>query len=154
MNSRIVRVFRYLDDLDCFVVSEEYASLAEHLGLIEWSVVVWIGRLFTLDNDYGEHWFDNWHLREEREADDARLGLTGDELLIIDPQRFEDGRDGPCHLAVGRVVSAPEFAAQGGDGQKQVLELSTIPMSRMWRWLRPPDISGHNGPRDEGGEPP
>jgi hypothetical protein len=116
MASRKVRVFRYLDDLDCFVVSEEYARLAEHLGLVEWSSVVWIGRLFTLDNDYGEHWFDNWHLREEREADAARLGLASDELLIIDPQHFEDGRDGPCH--------PPEFRKRFWTDVLHSLELS------------------------------
>ena len=97
MTPKTIRIFRYLDDLDCFVVSDEYANLAEHLGLVEWSAVVWIGRLFTLDNDYGEHWFDNWHLREELEAEAVRRGLSTDDLLIIDPQRFADGRDGPCH---------------------------------------------------------
>jgi hypothetical protein len=25
--------------------------------------VVWIARLSILDNDSGEHWFDNWELR-------------------------------------------------------------------------------------------
>lgn len=70
------KIFRYLDDLDCFVVSEEYQRLADQLGLTEWSPVVWIGRLFTLDNDYGEHWFDNWHLREPLEEAAAQRGLS------------------------------------------------------------------------------
>lgn len=52
-----VKIFRYLDDLDCFVVSDEYRAIADQLGLTEWSPVVWIGRLFSFDNDYGEHWF-------------------------------------------------------------------------------------------------
>ncbi len=92
-----VTIFQYLPDLDCFVVSEEYRRIADQLGLAEWTPVVWIGRLFTLDNDYGEHWFDNWHLREPLAAAAERRNLTEDELLIIDPERFQDGKDGPCH---------------------------------------------------------
>ncbi len=88
-----MRVFRYLDDLDAFVVDETYREIAEALGLAEWSPVVWVGRLFSLDNDFGEHWFDNWDLREQK-------GLS-EEYLIIDPNRFKDDRDGPCH--------SPEF---------------------------------------------
>jgi hypothetical protein len=92
-----VKIFRYIEELDAFVVTADYQRLAETLGLVEWTPVVWIGRLFTQDNDFGEHWFDNWELREER-GDRARaLGFAEHELLIIDPQRFQDGRDGPCH---------------------------------------------------------
>ncbi len=91
MHSHAVRVFRYLDDLDAFVVAETYKDIAETLGLTEWTPVVWIGRLFSLDNDWGEHWFDNGELREEK-------GLSED-YLIVDPERFKDGRDGPCHSA-------------------------------------------------------
>ena len=91
------KIFRYLDDLDCFVVSDKYRCIADQLGLTEWSPVVWIGQLFTLDNDYGEHWFDNWHLREPLEAESMRHGLTEEDLLIIDPERFQNGKDGPCH---------------------------------------------------------
>jgi hypothetical protein len=43
-----IRIFRYLDDLDCFVVSDKYRRIADQLGLTEWSPVGWIGRLFTL----------------------------------------------------------------------------------------------------------
>jgi hypothetical protein len=92
-----IKIFRYLADLDCFVVSDEYQRIADQLGLFEWSPVVWIGRLFTLDNDYGEHWFDNWHLREPLEEAAAQRGLSYEELLIIDPERFQNGKDGPCH---------------------------------------------------------
>lgn len=92
-----IKIFRYLDDLDCFLVSDQYQRIATQLGLIEWSPVVWIGRLFTLDNDYGEHWFDNWHLREPLEDAAAQRGLAADELLIIDPDRFQNAKDGPCH---------------------------------------------------------
>lgn len=102
MNSKTIAIFRYLDDLDCFVVSDEYRQIAEQLGLIEWSPVVWIGRLFMLDNDYGEHWFDNWELREQLGPEAARLGLVSEELLIIDPERFQNGRDGPCHSPEAR----------------------------------------------------
>ena len=92
-----VRIFCYIEELDAFVATDEYNRLATALGLSEWHPVVWIGRLFTLDNDYGEHWFDNWELREEREERAQEMGLNAHDLLIINPQRFQDGRDGPCH---------------------------------------------------------
>lgn len=94
-----IRVFRYIPDLDAFTVTDEYRDIAEDLGLAEWTPVVWIGRLFILDNDFGEHWFDNWDLRAERRADAEKLGYDADDLLFVDPDRFEDGRDGPCHTA-------------------------------------------------------
>jgi hypothetical protein len=80
MSLKTVKIFQYLDDLDCFVVSDAYRGIADQLGLTEWSPVVWIGRLFTLDNAYGEHWFDNWHLREQLELEAAQRGLS-DEVL-------------------------------------------------------------------------
>ncbi len=92
-----IRVFRYVEPLDAFLVTDEYRSLAEQLGLAEWHPVVWIGRLFTLDNDYGEHWFDNWEEREAHATQAAELGIDSDELLIIVPERFANGDDGPCH---------------------------------------------------------
>ena len=85
----MIRIFKHLPEIDAFVVTEEYREIADTLGLSEWHPAVWIGRLFILDNDFGEHWFDNWDAREER-------GLT-EEHLVIDPSRFKDGRDGPCH---------------------------------------------------------
>ena len=48
-----VRVFNYIEQLDAFVATDQYHDLAERLGLIEWNPVVWVGRLFTLDNDDG-----------------------------------------------------------------------------------------------------
>ncbi len=66
-----LKIFRYLAELDCFVVTEEYRRLADYLGLTEWHPAVWIGRLLILDNDYGEHWFDNWDLREAKKAEFA-----------------------------------------------------------------------------------
>jgi hypothetical protein len=97
MSGRTVRIFDYLPDLDCFVISSAYRQIAHELGLSEWHPAVWIGRLFMLDNDYGEHWFDNWHLREQLEPAAARHGLRAEELMIVDPERFQNGTDGPCH---------------------------------------------------------
>ncbi len=96
---RRIRVFDFVSELDAFRVTAEYQRLADELGLSEWNPVVWIGRLFTLDNDFGEHWFDNWDERAAL-ADRARgLGIAVDEeeLMVVVPERFEDGRDGPCH---------------------------------------------------------
>ncbi len=94
-----LRIFHYLAELDCFVVTDEYRRVADALGLTEWHPVVWIGRLFTLDNDYGEHWFDNWDLRETREQAATKLGLDSSDLMVIDPARFSNNQDGPCHSA-------------------------------------------------------
>lgn len=94
-----IRVFRYAEEVDAFVVTPEFQRLAERLGLVEWHPAVWIGRLFIMDNDFGEHWFDNWDEREAREAKAEELGLDSSELMIVVPDRFQDGRDGPCHPA-------------------------------------------------------
>lgn len=95
----VVRVFRYIEELDAFLPTEEYAELAHYLGIAEWNPVVWIGRLFRLDNDVGEHWFDNWDLREAKQEQAEALGIDASELLIVDPDWFQDGADGPCHTA-------------------------------------------------------
>ena len=95
--SKTIRVFKRIPELDCFIVDDSFAKISEYLGLTEWTPVVWIGRLFTLDNDLGEHWFDNWHLRDELSEHAAKLGYDSGQLLIIDPARFQDGKDGPCH---------------------------------------------------------
>ena len=92
-----VRVFEYLDRLDAFVVTDEYSLLAEQLGLAEWNPVVWIGRLFALDNDYGEHWFDNWDERAALEDEARESGIPSERLMIVVPGRFENGENGPCH---------------------------------------------------------
>lgn len=94
-----VRIFRYLPEVDAFIVTAEYGALAEDLGLAEWNPVVWIGRLFALDNDYGEHWFDNGDARDARRARSAEVGLDANALLVVDPARFANGADGPCHSA-------------------------------------------------------
>ena len=93
----IIRVFKYIEDLDAFLVTDEFSNLADRLNLTEWHPVVWIGRLFTMDNDVGEHWFDNWDEREAREAKAQALGIESHGLMVVVADRFEDGRDGPCH---------------------------------------------------------
>ena len=51
--------------------------------------------------------------------------LVNVRLLIIDPQRFEDGRDGPCHAAprgddVHRLLRAAEGERRVEDRQQGV----------------------------------
>jgi hypothetical protein len=97
MTPTSLKIFQYISDLDCFVVTEQYRALADYLGLAEWNPVVWIGRLFLLDNDYGEHWFDNWELRDQLRLEAEQRHIAYEDLLIIDPDRFQNGADGPCH---------------------------------------------------------
>lgn len=78
--------------------------MADTLGLTEWNEVVWIGRFFLLDNDVGEHGFDNWDLREPLETKAAELGLDTTELFILDPDRFKNDIDGPCHTGEERIL--------------------------------------------------
>ena len=88
-----IKVFAYIQDLDAFVLTEDYKKIASYLGIIGWEQFAWIGRFFSLDNDYGEHWMDNWELR-------ARLPshqFDESEVLIVDPDRFKNDVDGPCH---------------------------------------------------------
>jgi len=92
-----IKIFKYIEQLDAFVPTEEYRQIAEELGLMEWNPVVWIGRLFILDNDYGEHWFDNWEEREALEKEAEKLGIQSHELLIVVPDRFKNDKDGPRH---------------------------------------------------------
>lgn len=92
-----IRIFKYIEALDAFTITDKYRSLADQLGLTEWHAAVWIGRLFMLDNDYGEHWFDNWDERETLAERAEELGIEPYDLMIIDPDRFANGKDGPCH---------------------------------------------------------
>lgn len=94
---KTVRIFKYIEELDCFVVNPVYKELANRLGLTEWNEVVWIGRYFSLDNDTGEHWFDNWELRNKISSQSNSLGIELDDLLIVDPTKFKNGLDGPVH---------------------------------------------------------
>jgi hypothetical protein len=112
-----VHVFKYIEQLDAFVVTDKYRHLADRLGLTEWNPVVWIGRLFTLDNDYGEHWFDNWDEREALAGDAQKFGIASDELMILVPDRLKNDNDGPCH--------APAFRKQFWTDVLSSLELSS-----------------------------
>jgi len=94
---RTIKVFKYIDRLDCFLVNPDYKVLADKLGLTEWNEVVWIGRYFLLDNDNGEHWFDNWGERDKVAEKAIELGLECNDLLVVDPDRFKNDYDGPCH---------------------------------------------------------
>lgn len=98
------RIFQWHEQLACFVLDPGYKRLASYLGLSEWHEAVWIGRYFALDNDYGEHWFDNWDGREERDKQAEALGLDQTDLYVLDPDRFKDGRDGPCHSLEERCL--------------------------------------------------
>ena len=98
----MVQVFKYIDQLDCFIVDTRFKSISDYLGLTEWNEVVWIGRYFSLDNDNGEHWFDNWDLRDSLEEKAKELGYETDDLLAINPERFKNDFDGPCHTALER----------------------------------------------------
>lgn len=86
-----IKVFHYIEQLDCFVVNPEYKVIADKLGVSEWNEVVWIGRYFMFDNDFGEHWFDNWALRDKLEKKAEALGIAYDDLLVLDPDRFKMG---------------------------------------------------------------
>lgn len=96
------KVFDYIDALDCFIVNRHFKELMDCFGITEWNEVVWVGRYLTLDNDYGEHWFDNWDEREAIEEEAVKLGYEQEDLMIIKPERFADGEDGPCHNDVER----------------------------------------------------
>lgn len=94
---KTIKIFKYIEQLDCFVVNTEYKVIADKLGLTEWSEVVWIGRYFLLDNDYGEHWFDNWSERDKLAEKAKDIGIEYNDILVINPNRFKNGVDGPCH---------------------------------------------------------
>ncbi len=93
----MIKVFNYIPELDCFDTTPEFKKICDEYGLVEWHEVVWIGRFFSMDNDFGEHWFDNWPERENAEEKAKKLGLSAECLFFIDPERFKDGRDGPYH---------------------------------------------------------
>ncbi len=122
-----VKIFRHIPELDAFTVTREYRFIAKLLHLWEWNYVVWMGRLFTIDNDYGEHWFDNHDERSEisrfllkkhnvpsadpgnteelmREYGSVEEILQGDydipghnELYIVVPDRFSPRYLPACH---------------------------------------------------------
>lgn len=125
--NKSVKIFDYIPELDAFKATKEYECIARVLNLCEWSPVVWIGRLFALDNDYGEHWFDN-HDERDKLAEE-KFGLPGKEkwkempgndlqasyssaekklkeqygvqtferLYLVIPERFVQRRNRACH---------------------------------------------------------
>jgi len=97
-----MKIFKYIEQLDCFIVNPNYKEIANKLGLNEWNEVVWIGRYFSMDNDSGEHWFDNWSERDKIEKEAEKLGFKYDDLLIIDTDRFKNNVEGPCHTSEER----------------------------------------------------
>ena len=93
-----LKVFDYHEELDSFTINNQFKEVVDELRISEWSGVEWVGRYFMLDNDYGEHWFDNWDLRDLRADKVKQYGIEDDsELLIIDPTRMVNDKDGPCH---------------------------------------------------------
>jgi hypothetical protein len=102
MAHRTVKIFDYVENGDFLTITTHYRALAKLLGLEEWSPVVWIGRLFCLDNDYGEHWFDTVELRKQREPIAHQQGIPSENIFVIDPERFTNHEDGPCHTSAVR----------------------------------------------------
>jgi hypothetical protein len=92
-----IKVFDYNSKYDAFTVSPDFRRINGILGLGEWTPVVWITRLLCMDNDYGEHVFDNWTERAKIEEDFGLSSNDTHELMIVVPSRFKDGRDGPCN---------------------------------------------------------
>jgi len=92
-----IKIFQYQESIDAFVVTKKYKDIADKLDLWESNPVVWIGRLFILDNDYGEHLFDNWDEREAIAEEAKKLGFNEEEVMILRPDWFQSGSDGPCH---------------------------------------------------------
>jgi len=52
MTAQTIRVFKYIDELDAFLPTEEFSSISEELGLTEWHPAVWIGRFFIMKLAY------------------------------------------------------------------------------------------------------
>ena len=50
-------------------------------------------------HDFGEHGFDNWDIREQKRHEGNRVGYDVETMLFLDPTRFQDGNDDPCHSA-------------------------------------------------------
>lgn len=113
-HKHMITIFDYNKEIDAFTATEEYKEIAFALKLHEdrsavyqGNPVRWIGRLFARDQDYGKLWFENWQDREfvkdEAEADDKDFDEEKlKEYYIVNPDRFADGDDGPCHYSAQR----------------------------------------------------
>jgi len=94
----MLQVFEYVEELDAFKVHPKFAEICGRLQLNEWGIgPIFIGRYLCMDNDFGEHFSDNWELREARDSEIKSSEFEAEELFFIEPERFSDGRDGPCH---------------------------------------------------------
>jgi len=90
-----IKVFDYFPEIDAFLCTKEFRQVNSLLGLDEWTPVVWIGRLFASDQDFGEHMFDNWDEREALEDKKIPFEFPGryswEDLLIVVSERFTEG---------------------------------------------------------------
>lgn len=69
----MIRIFVYNADKKAYFFTQQYREIATTLGLVEWHPGVWIGRLFAMDNDFGEHWLDNVEDEDAMDAGGYRL---------------------------------------------------------------------------------
>ena len=138
-----IKVFDYIPELDCFVVSPPFKKLMEDLDLAEWTPVVWLGRLFAMDQDFGEHIFDNWDertviLKKAKELG-INLGIAFDgenelqvenELMVVVPDRFTDHgefcfhckervREATCPKCQGKINVGPDGPCHSDEVKKR-----------------------------------
>lgn len=59
----VIRVLHYVDELDAFLVTDEFTRIADFLGF----------------------------------AKAEAMGIRTFDLMIVRPEWFSDGQDGPCH---------------------------------------------------------
>ena len=119
-----IKVFDYNQDLDCFFCTDLFTEISDALGLTEWSPVVWIGRLFNRDQDFGEHWFDNWDERDNLWAEKKSKfppGKTYEDALIIVTDRLTEPHEAFCihckrHTRHAECPNCSKSITVGGDG--------------------------------------
>jgi len=116
-----MKVFDYNQELDCFFCTDQFTEISNVLGLTEWSPVVWIGRLFNRDQDFGEHWFDNWDEREALEGKTFPKGKTSQDALIIVTDRLTEPHEVFCihckkHTRHAKCPNCSKPITVGGDG--------------------------------------
>ena len=106
-SNKQIKVFNYIEELDCFLIDYGFKKICKYrqgmpclyLNIGEWHSAVWLCRLLCLDNDYGEHLFDNWDERDNfvHQINSLNLDIDAEELMIVVPKNFIDNKDGPCH---------------------------------------------------------